>query len=262
MTDFRPLKKFGQNFLTQPAIAKKIVDSLDISAEDAIIEIGPGPGALSRFISAKNPAHYTAIEIDARWAEHIRELFPGKIDILSEDFLKFDLERIYAAHASVKVIGNIPYNITSPILFKLLDAHRHIKASVIMMQKEVARRIVGEPNSKAYGILSVLMQTFATPQLLFDVGRQNFKPAPKVDSSIIRFDYIKQIPGLNDPVLFRKIVRGAFNQRRKMLRNSLSRIFDRSIVYSLSSVAIDRRPDSLSRDEFIMLANELGTFLK
>jgi len=262
VTGFRPLKRFGQNFLTQPAIAKKIVDSLDITEHDTIIEIGPGLGALSRFISEKKPAHYIAIEIDHRWAEHIRGLFPGQIEIIAEDFLKFDFSRLGTSHRSIKVIGNIPYNITTPILFKLLDEPMPIKASVIMMQKEVARRIVGTPNSKAYGILSVLMQTFATPHLIFDVGRKNFKPVPKVDSSIVRFDYCPDLSDLNDPVLFRQIVRSAFNQRRKMLRNSLSRIFEQSIVYSISSVAIDRRPDSLSREEFKSLSNEISVLIQ
>ncbi len=258
MTFHRPLKKFGQNFLTQPGIAKKIVESLEITGEDAVIEVGPGPGALSAFIHDKAPAYYMAIEIDTRWADQLRALYDEKIEVVSEDFLKFDLGRIYQKYPSVKVIGNIPYNITSPILFKLLDAHTHIRSSVIMMQKEVALRIVAQPNCKAYGILSVLMQTFATPRLLFDVNRKNFMPVPRVDSSIIRFNYIPQVADLTDPQLFRKVVRAAFNQRRKMLRNSLSRIFDRSIVYSVSSVDIERRPDNLTRDEFKILANELS----
>ena len=258
MTSHRPLKKFGQNFLTQPAIAKKIVESLEVTEEDAVIEVGPGPGALSAFIHDKTPAYYMAIEIDTRWADQLRARYDEKIEIVSEDFLKFDLSCIYQKYPSVKVIGNIPYNITSPILFKLLDAHMHIRSSVIMMQKEVAQRIVAQPNCKAYGILSVLMQTFATPRLLFDVNRKNFMPVPRVDSSIIRFDYIAQVAELIDPQLFRKVVRSAFNQRRKMLRNSLSRIFDRSIVYSVSSVDIERRPDNLTRDEFKILANELS----
>ncbi|MCB0283501.1 MAG: ribosomal RNA small subunit methyltransferase A [Calditrichae bacterium] len=256
-----PLKKFGQNFLTQPAIAQKIVNALDISNTDTIIEIGPGAGVLTQYIIEKKPAHFTAIEVDPRWADHLQTTFGSPVQILRDDVLHADLQKLHSGSGSFKVIGNIPYNITSPILFKLLDYFPAISQSVLMMQKEVAQRIVSQPGGKDWGILSVLMQTFADITFLFDVGRMNFKPAPKVDSAVLRFEYLERVEGLDNLSLYTKIVRSVFNYRRKMLRNSLIRIFDQKIVSSIDFIDLSRRPEQLSIAEFKQLSNKINLFL-
>lgn len=256
-----PLKKFGQNFLTQPAIAYKIVDALQISQSDTVIEIGPGPGTLTGFILEKKPRSFIAVEVDPRWAEHLKKEFGKSVQVIAEDFLKTDLLPFFSDDTSTKIIGNIPYNITSPILFKLLDYFPRINTSVLMMQREVARRIASNPGSKEWGILSVLMQTFADVKLMFDVSHKNFRPAPKVDSSVLRFDYFKQISDIDNPALYKKIIRTAFNYRRKMLRNSLSRMFDQSIVSSIDFIDLSRRPEQLSISEFKQLSNKINQVL-
>ncbi len=253
----KPLKKFGQNFLTQPAIARKIVNSLNIENDDTIIEIGPGPGVLSENIIGKNPDKYFAIEIDTRWAKDLSKKFGTKIAILNIDFLDWDLSTFLEGNKNVKIIGNIPYNITSPILFKLLDQFSKLESAVVMMQKEVAKRIVSGSGTKEYGILSILMQTFADVNYLFEVERNNFKPVPKVDSAVVKFNFFNKIDGIQDLKLFRSIVRGTFNYRRKMLRNSLGRIFDETIVSSLEDFDLTRRPEQLSIAEFKHLSNRI-----
>lgn len=255
----KPLKKFGQNFLNQPAIAHKIIKALDVNTGDTILEIGPGPGILTQQIIELNPKQYYAVEVDNRWAEQLATQFGNRVDIINRDFLQYDLTKVCTGDVKPKIIGNIPYNITSPILFKLLDHFSEIDRAVIMMQKEVARRIVADSGNKEYGILSVLIQTCADVDYLFEVGRQNFSPAPKVDSAVLRFNFFDRISGINNPPLFRKIVRATFNYRRKMLRNSLSRIFDQTIVSSLSEYDLTKRPEQLELDDFKALANTIDT---
>jgi 16S rRNA (adenine1518-N6/adenine1519-N6)-dimethyltransferase len=254
----KPLKKFGQNFLTQPAIAHNIVKALAINSDDSIIEIGPGPGVLSETIISLSPKKYYAIEIDTRWAQDLKSKYGSKISLINIDFLEWDLSPVLQENKNVKVIGNIPYNITSPILFKLLDHFSELECAVVMMQKEVARRIVSKSGPKEYGILSIFMQLFAEVDWLFEVGRENFKPSPKVDSAVLKFNFFKTVEGIDDLKLFRQIVRGTFNYRRKMLRNSLGRIFDQTIVSSLDDFDLTRRPEQLTIEDFKHLSNTIN----
>jgi 16S rRNA (adenine1518-N6/adenine1519-N6)-dimethyltransferase len=257
----KPLKKFGQNFLTQPAIAEKIVSALQISGNDHIIEIGPGKGILSSSIIGKQPALFSAIEIDKNLARELTEKYEGKLKIIEQDFLNIDLSTITTPTLPVKVIGNIPYNITSPILFKLVDFYKRIDCSVLMIQKEVARRIVASPGTKDYGILAVLLQTYCTAEYLFDVSNKNFSPVPKVDSAVIKLHFFDEISGINNLDLFKIVVRGSFNYRRKMIRNSLIRIFNQSIVTSLDEFDLTKRPEQLSIDDFKKLANTINNII-
>jgi len=254
----KPLKKFGQNFLTQPTIAFNIVKALSINNKDLVIEIGPGPGVLCETIISLKPQKYYAIEIDRRWAEDLSAKYADQISILNADFLEMDLQPFFGENKNVKVIGNIPYNITSPILFKLLDHFSELDSAVVMMQKEVAKRITSNSGTKEYGILSILMQTFADVEYLFDVGRKNFKPEPKVDSAVVKFNFFDNVEGIENLELFRKTVRGTFNYRRKMLRNSLGRIFDQTIVSSLDDYDLTRRPEQLTIDGFKQLSNTIN----
>lgn len=251
----RPLKHLGQNFLTSVSIQKKIVAALQITSKDTVLEIGPGKGALSEHIIARHPAAFYAVELDRRWCDLLNERFAGRMTVLNEDFLSSDLKRF---GNELKIIGNIPYNISSPIFFKLVDEHVFIHSAVLMMQKEVARRLTAAPGGKEYGILSVVAQSYAEAEYLFEVRRGNFFPRPEVDSAVVRLHFHKTLPGVDNPLLYRRIVRHCFNYRRKMLRNSLSRIFDKSIVYSLTAVDLNLRPEQLTVQHFKDLANELN----
>lgn len=258
----RPLKRFSQNFLTNPQIQKKIVDALNIQSTDPVIEIGPGKGALTQLIIQKNPSAFFAVEIDSRWADFLEIEFPDKVEIIRQDFLSIDLtDFVSSPSQKLKIIGNLPYHITSPILFQLIDQFTLIDSAVLMVQKEVAKRIVAKPCTKDYGIPSVLCQTYAEVEYLFEVKPGNFFPAPTVDSAVFRLNFYNKIEDVRNIGLFRKIVRSTFNTRRKMLRNSLSRNFDKSAVYSLTSVDLNRRPEELTVQDFKHVANELENLL-
>lgn len=259
----RPKKRFSQNFLQNTHYQKKIVDILNIDSNDTIIEIGPGQGALTQHIIPANPAHYYAIEIDINLANELKNQFKDGITIFQQDFLDFDFTSILELNAKkIKIIGNLPYHITSPILFKLIDNYEKIDIAVLMIQKEVARRISASHGNKEYGILSVVSQTYSNVEYLFEVKRGNFFPAPDVDSAVIRLHFYKELTGIENESLFRKLVRETFNYRRKMLRNSLCRIFDKSIVYSVSSDYLDLRPEQLAVDDFKILSNSLNQVLR
>lgn len=256
----RPLKRFSQNFLINPQIQKNIVQALQILPGDRIIEIGPGKGALTQHIIQEKPGTFFAVEIDSRWADFLETEFSGKVEIIRDDFLSINLAN-FRSGPKLKIIGNLPYHITSPILFQLIDHFTLFDSAVLMVQKEVAKRIVAKPSSKEYGIPSVLCQTYADVEYLFEVKSGNFFPVPGVDSAVFRLQFFDTIEGLNNISLFRKIVRSTFNTRRKMLRNSLSRTFDKSAVYSLSSVDLNRRPEELTAQDFKHVANELDNLL-
>ncbi len=255
----RPLKRFGQNFLTAPHIQKKIVNALQIESRDVVLEIGAGKGALTQFIVRAQPARFLAVELDPRWAELLQQQFGRRMELIRDDFLNIDVTQI-APH--LKVIGNIPYHITSPIIFKLIDSYTHLQRAVLMVQKEVAQRLVAGPGSKAYGILSVSLQSYGQVRYLFEVKRGNFFPRPEVDSAVVQIDFFPALTEVQNETLYRKIIRHCFNYRRKMLRNSLSRIFDKTIVYSLESIDLNQRPEALPVKAFKNLANELNRKIK
>ncbi|MGD9898124.1 MAG: 16S rRNA (adenine(1518)-N(6)/adenine(1519)-N(6))-dimethyltransferase RsmA [Calditrichaceae bacterium] len=255
----RPLKRFGQNFLNNPYIRQEIVKAGIILSDDVVLEIGPGKGALTELIIKASPADFIAVEIDTRMSDYIKEHFPEGVRMLNQDFMTLDLPQLSKQFGrKLKVFGNIPYNITSPILFSLIDNHKSIDSAVLMTQKEVAKRIVSKPGSKDYGILSVICQTYSRTEYLFDVKRGNFFPVPNVDSAVFKMEFIDAIPNVDNLTLFRTVVRGTFNYRRKMLRNSLCRKFDKSIVYSLEAVDLNSRPEDLTIDEFKKLSNEIN----
>lgn len=254
-----PKKRLSQNFLTNTHFAREIVSALEIDRQDSVIEIGPGKGALTQHLVKEKPKQLTLVEIDERWVLELRENYADTVHIVHGDFLGYDW--FCQQRGPVKLIGNLPYHVTSPILFHILDHAECAQTAVFMTQKEVARRIVSGPDSKEYGILSVLCQVYARVEWLFTVSRGNFYPVPGVDSAVFRMQF-KKVDGLDNPPLFRKVVRTSFNYRRKMLRNSLIRIFEKSVVYSLTTVSIDRRPENLTVDEFILLSNELNHLIR
>ncbi|NTW83245.1 MAG: 16S rRNA (adenine(1518)-N(6)/adenine(1519)-N(6))-dimethyltransferase RsmA [Chlorobiaceae bacterium] len=252
-TEIAAKKKLGQNFLTDRNITKKIVCAGKAGAEDNILEIGPGFGALTREIAEFCPS-FTVVEKDPALAEFIRNEYP-QLRVIEADFLTIDLEPL-SAQKPLKVYGNIPYSITSPILFMLLDNRRCFSSAVLMMQLEVAKRIVAKPGTKDYGILAVQLQAFCDIDYLFKVGRKVFRPEPRVDSAVIRITPKKNDP-LDDADGFRRFVRIAFHQRRKTLLNNLRESYDTSGV---DSDILKLRAEALKVGELLQLFGRLMPF--
>lgn len=261
MKTIRPKQYLGQNFLRDENIARKIVSSMEIQRSNVVLEIGPGEAALTKYLVQQTDT-LTVVDIDHRVVARMRELFPGNaINVVHQDFLTTDFSAILHGHATarLRIIGNIPYNITSPILFHILDNRSHVSDATLMMQKEVARRLVAQPRTKDYGILAVFCQIFTDVSLLFDVSPKCFFPSPKVTSSVIRMKILPQPRyALHDEAFFRSMVRAVFGKRRKTLRNSLSYFLD-----PLPSIPerfdLSRRPEDLSLRELAELGNILAT---
>ena len=250
-----PKKRLGQHFLQDPNTIAKIVDALEAPTEAPVVEIGPGTGALTEPLARRYP-HLTALEVDERAVALLRESMPT-LDARHQDVLEAD----WTALAEEKgdklwVIGNLPYYITSPILFSLLDGRAHLRRAVLMMQKEVAERLVAQPRTKAYGILSVQTQLFARPRLLFPVSRHVFFPKPNVTSAVVALNFGVAEPADVDSDRLRRVIRVAFGQRRKMLRNSLSTVVEetgRPLPDSFATL----RPEALTPADFVMLTRVL-----
>lgn len=250
----QPIKRLGQNFLQDPNTIRKIVDSLQCDAGSRVVEIGPGMGALTGLLAEKY-ADFSAIELDERSIHYLNEQWPS-LRVVQGDILEVDWEQLAAgsSNGKVSVIGNLPYYITSQILFGLLDAKEVVQEAVIMMQYEVAERLIAQPRSKQYGILSVAVQLACDPKLLFPVSRNVFFPKPDVRSAMVRLDFSSSKPDLGvDSAGLRRIIRTAFNQRRKTLRNSLSSILaekERDLPEEFAS----KRAEELSPEDFVRLA--------
>lgn len=244
-------KKFlGQHFLTDLNIARKIADSLEGNGYDTVLEIGPGMGVLTQFLLEK-PFETHVVEIDRESVAYLQKHFPDlKNKIHAQDFLKMDLNTLFNGK-SFAVIGNFPYNISSQILFKVLENKTLIPEFGGMFQKEVAQRIAAKPGSKTYGILSVLTQAYYEVEYLFTVPPQVFNPPPKVDSGVIRMQRKKHYTLDVNEKLFTEVVKTAFNQRRKTLRNSLKNypLSDKS----KEDVIFAQRPEQLSFTQFVEL---------
>ena len=243
-TEIAAKKKLGQNFLTDRNICRKIVLSAGIGPESRVVEIGPGFGALSSAILDAEPGSFTAVEKDHELASFMHREYPS-VTVIEDDFLKVDLSAL-ADQGPLTVMGNIPYSITSPILFKLLDNRQHIASETLMMQYEVAQRLIAAPGTKEYGILAVQLQTFCGVSCLFRVNRKVFRPKPDVDSAVVRI-VPKKTPLDSNELHYRHFVRTAFSQRRKTLLNNLRKHYDLSMVRSFD---LSRRAESLSIDEF------------
>jgi len=252
MKPIRAKKKLGQHFLTDLNIARRIVETLDFTNYKRVLEIGPGMGVLSQFIISKTKDLYL-IEVDKESVKYLKEKYTElKSNIIEEDFLKINLKE-KLGEKSFAIIGNFPYNISSQIIFKAIENRNVVHTLVGMFQLEVAKRICETPGSKIYGILSVLVQAFYNAEFILSLDPLQFTPPPKVNSGVIRLTR-KIKPTLNcDEILFFKIVKTSFQQRRKTLRNSLK-------VFNLSDnikedVIFGRRPETLSVDDFVHLTN-------
>lgn len=217
----RTKKSLGQHFLKDVNMIHKIVNQLPAAPSDRVVEIGPGDGALTGHLIEKYE-DLIAVEIDNRMVEYLSETYP-ELKVLQKDILKCDWLEFVDVDKPVHVIGNLPYYITSQILFAIFDVRSHLDSAILMMQKEVAERIVAKPRNKEYGILSVQSQLMSTPEILFNVPPQVFSPPPGVDSSVIKFTFNRPELNCSDAHL-KTVVRMAFNQRRKKLSNALKRL--------------------------------------
>ena len=240
-------KSLGQHFLHDENVCRKIVEQLSHTPGMRLVEVGPGGGAITKYLLQWTDVDYRAIEIDEEKVQYLHKTYPqlqGKIimeDILQAD-MPFDKE--------FTVVGNFPYNISSPILFKVLDWEPYVTEVVGMFQKEVALRVASGPGSKVYGILSVLMQAFYKVEYLFDVNENCFTPPPKVKSGVLRFTSLHNPHGINDKRRFIILVKAAFNQRRKTLRNALKSTLP---TEAMADVLMDKRAEQLSVADFVSL---------
>ena len=248
MNPIKPRKSLGQHFLHDENIVRKIVGTLQADSNTTVVEIGPGTGALTRHLIALHP-DFLAIEIDERAVSFLKEEFT-ELDIRHQDVLTVDWSLIAAEKKNtLSIIGNLPYNITSQILFGFLDHHSCINQAVVMMQREVAERLVAVPGTKAYGILSVLLQRRAEISILFRVSRNVFYPRPDVESAVVSIKFKKDFSSLVEESIVRSVVRQAFNQRRKTLRNSL-KSWQQSCGRLLPEAYASLRAEALSPEDF------------
>ena len=249
----RPKKHLGQHFLKDEDIARRITESLTLHHNyKKVLEIGPGMGVLTKYLIQSYAYETFLIEVDNEAFEYIQDKFPEiKANVLHSDFLMFDMRRYFSEPFGV--IGNFPYNISSQILFRVYENRDLIPEVVGMFQKEVARRIASGPNSKEYGILSVLLQAFYDIEYLFTVDEDVFNPPPKVKSAVIRLKR-NAVEKLDcDEKLFKTVVKTAFNQRRKTLRNALSSLnIDKAL---LASELFAKRAEQLTVAQFVEITN-------
>lgn len=267
MKKLRPIKRWGQNFLIDKNIVGKIIEIAKLHEEDFILEIGPGKGILTEEI-AKRVKGVIAVEIDKKLCVLLKERLRKykNTKIVQADFLKIDLSSLHLMPCT-KVIGNLPYYITTPIIMKLLEERKNINSIVVMVQKEVAERMTATAGSKNYGVLSIAVGYFADVSLARSVSRKVFFPEPKVSSSIIKLDILrKPRVKVTDENIFFKTVKGAFAQRRKMLINSLSHSLglDKKVIQHIlekNNISPKNRAETLTLEEFGKLSDYVSEII-
>ncbi len=256
----RARKKYGQHFL-EPAWADKLVAAIALGATDRFLEIGPGPGALTLRL-APRVAHVTAVEVDAELVQALQFHLPKNVELIRQDFLEFDVDSLLS-EGDLRVIGNLPYNVTTPILFKLLSTYRRrggLRDAALMVQREVADRIEAGPGTKDYGTLSIFVQLRAKVHRVLTLPPGAFRPAPKVHSAVLRLEFHEPVVLMKNEDLFEAMVRAIFTQRRKTLQNALGRFANDHGVEAREAIAeagIDgiRRPETLQLAELARLAD-------
>ncbi len=263
-TGIRARKGFGQHFLAQPATAARIVQSAELAESDVVVEIGPGLGALTRFIVG-SVRRLHLVELDRDMAAYLRERLPagGGAVVHEQNAVTFDFAGLGAAEGRrLVLLGNLPYGISSTLLFHLLEAFPAVERAVFMVQKEVGERFAASPGTGEYGVLSVLLGLYATVRPLFTVGPGQFFPPPRVDSMVLRIDFNETGPPGPPFGFMRKLVSVAFQKRRKTLKNCLEGVFGISpseLAQAFTGAGIDpvRRPETLSPPEFLSLAESV-----
>ena len=253
MKTVNPKKKFGQNFLNDNSIATQIVSFLSAEKTNNIIEVGPGMGILTKEILKIDNLNKKFIELDKECCDYLLNNFSEiEKDLINVDFLKLDIKKF---NPPVSIIGNFPYNISSQILFKIFENKEIIYEMIGMFQYEVAERICSNKGTKKYGILSVLIQAFFSVELLMKIKPESFNPPPKVNSAVIRIKKVRDKIDC-DEILFKQIIKSAFNQRRKTLRNSLKSF--KKIENIKEHSIFDKRAEELDVDDYIFLTNLLS----
>ncbi len=254
MSRVQPKKNLGQHFLKDKVIAARIASSLTGKDYDSVLEIGPGTGVLTDFLLKRDFPDFRVIEIDHESVDYLHQRFPDLVNIISGDFLAMDLNHYFPG--VMAITGNFPYNISTQILFKVLNHRDKVIEVTGMLQKEVAERICSGPGSKVYGILSVLLQAFYNTEYLFTVSEHVFVPPPRVKSGVIRLrrNNMKKLDC--DETLFFRVVKACFNQRRKTLRNSVRAAF---VLTDFDYPELGLRPEQLSVDQFINLTKWIDT---
>lgn len=262
-----PKKRFGQHFLKDRNIIRKVIDGAGVSKEDVVLEIGPGLGDMTALL-AQRAKRVIAVELDRELYSLLAEKFEGdkKVELISADILKFDIRGLFEKIGEkFKVVANLPYNISTPVLFRLFEGKDYISSMTLMFQKEVADRLVARPCTKDYGILSVHAQLYTAPSLLFKVPPHAFTPPPTVDSAVVRLEVLAEpsVKADNEKLML-KMVKAAFGQRRKTLLNALSsglKMPKEDVEAALEKAEIDssRRGETLNLSEFCAISNELPT---
>ncbi len=271
--NIRASKKYGQNFIIDEKVLKSILDTAEIDKEDCILEIGPGLGTMTRLL-CERADKVIAVEIDKNIINvlNINMFGYDNFILINEDIMKTSIKALLKEHfgeRECKVVANLPYYITSPIIMKLLEERLNINSITLMVQKEVAQRIAANPGGKEYGALSVAVQYYSIPQIMATVSRRAFMPQPNVDSAVIHL-LIRKEPAVkvNDELMFFKVVKASFAQRRKTLLNSLYGsdlgLDRKDVEIILKSCGIEpiRRGETLCLEEFALLSDEIGLFLK
>lgn len=267
--DFRMTKKLGQNFLVDESVLKTIVDCSELSKEDCVLEIGPGLGVMTQVLSEK-AGQVLAVEIDRKLIPILKVSLFGleNVKVINEDVLKLDLNKVLEenfGNTPVKVVANLPYYITTPIIMKLLEENVNFKSITIMVQKEVGERLCAPPGGKDYGAITVAVQYRCLPQKILIVPPESFIPRPEVESMVIRLDSRDKPPvDIKDEKLYFRVVKASFGQRRKTLLNALtSGNLGRTkeelrTILAENNIDERRRGETLSLDEFAKIANELA----
>ncbi len=273
--NFKFSKSLGQNFLTNDDIIEEIAEGSFIEEEDFVLEIGPGMGVLTKVLAEKSK-QVVAVEIDSTLIPLLEKSlsFYKNVDIVNKDILKTDIDALVKEKrkddhkGNVRIVGNLPYYITTPIIMYILENGVKAESITAMMQKEVADRLMAKAGTKDYGAISVVVNYYCEVKKVVSVGKENFYPVPKVDSTVLRLDIRKEKPvDLIDEKLFFECVKAGFGQRRKTMANSLSKIRGlgkEGILEILSQVGIDpkRRAETMDLQEFANLSNKIAEFKK
>lgn len=250
----RAKKSLGQNFLQDQNVCRRIVDAIRIEPDDVIIEIGPGQGAITRFIHEARPAKYTVLEMDDELAARLDEDYPD-IEVIRTDALKFDWESLNNL-PSCKVVGNLPYNVGSKLIWDIVSRVKSMTKAVFMVQHEVALRLTAEPDGKAYGGLTAWVNNFADTRYLFKVPPTVFKPRPKVDSAVVSFTPLPHERWPEDPEALSRLIKMLFQMRRKQLSTILKKEWNNTIEkwFEENGVSPKARPENLTPSQFLGLS--------
>lgn len=258
----RANKKLGQNFLINQQIIDEIIEKSQITKEDTVLEIGPGLGSLTKALM-QNAKRVIAVELDENMVNILNNRFNNEnLEIINDDILKININEITDRYGKIKVVANLPYYITTPIVMKLLEEEYNIDSITVMVQKEVGERLCADPGSRDFGAVTVGVNFYSKSKVIIDVPKDNFMPVPEVDSCVIKLDILDEPPVfLKDKKRFFRLVKAAFSQRRKTINNSLAsgEFSKESVLTVLNKLGIDAklRAEDLSIQDFANITNEL-----